>query len=208
MRLSTIRDVDHHTSVKQKNGIIYRKAISAATKWVGVATAVASMSGCLMTSPYWNQEFSSHTDVVPLQAWTTNKNFAVKYECATAYHGGLYPPFGSVVWVQIDTVNPQQQSLKDSFGAKVYGAGIKRVLPASCWRLDPTYSTWYTSVRATQTTNSGVTTYKNFDKAGLECLGTEVGKATSWFAWLNKGCVKTYSGSSTSVPYVIFSATS
>lgn len=208
MNLSNIRDVKHHTSKKIDNGLTCQKLISGAVKLAGVATAVASLNGCLMTSPYWNQELSSHTDEVPLQSWTTNKNFIVKYECAKAYHGGLYPSPGSAVWVQIDTVNPTQQSLKDSFGAKVYGAGIKRVLPASCWRQDPANSVWYTSVRATQTTNSGTTTYKNFDKTGLECLGTEVGKATSWFAWLNKGCVKTYSGSSTSVPYVIFRAAS
>lgn len=184
------------------------KSVTNTIRIAGIITVVASLNGCLMTSPYWNQVFSSHTDVVPLQAWTTKKDYDVKYECATAYHGGLYPSSGSAVWVHIDTVSPQQQSLKDSYGAKVYGAGIKRVLPAECWRYDPANSNWYTSVRATQTTNTGTDSYQNFNKVGLECLGTEVGKATSWLGWFNKGCVSTYSGSNTPVPYVIFRATS
>ena len=208
MSLLTIRDVNHHTSEQLNNGLTCRKTISAVIKWVGAVTVLASLNGCLMTSPYWGQEFNSQTDVVPLQAWTTKKDFDVKYECATGYHGGVYPSAGSAAWVHIDTVSPQQQSLKDSFGGKVYGAGIKRVLPASCWRYDTVYSFWYTAVRATQTTNTGVTSYQNFNKAGLECLGTEVGKATSWFGWINKGCVLNYSGSSTPIPYVLIRATS
>jgi len=172
--------------------------VSRAAKLVGIATAVALLNGCLMTSPYWNQEMSSRTKQVPLQAWTLQKNVAVKYECAMAYYGGLYPYGGPINWVHIETVNPTQQSVKDSFGLEVYGAGIKRVLPESCWRYDSGPSAWYTAVRATETTNSGTITYENFDKAGLECLGTEVGKATGWLGWLNKDCVLTYSNSNNS----------
>jgi len=208
MILSNTRDPERHASVNPVKTLTRRGMVSGTAKLVGVAIAITSLNGCLMTSPYWNQEVSSRTAKVPLQAFTTKKDYTVKYECAQAYHGGLYPTSGSATWVLIDTVNPLQQSLKDSYGAKVYGAGIKRVLPASCWRQDPANSVWYSSVRATQVTNTGTVSYQNFNKSGLECLGTEVGKATSWFGWLNKGCISTYSGSTTAIPYVIFRSAS
>ena len=182
--------------------------ISKTVKLCALIIAVVSLNGCLMTSPYWNQELTSHTALVPLQSWTTQKQYDVKYECAKASHAGLYPFGGPVVWNHIDTVSPQSQSLKDSFGVKVYGAGIKRELPNSCWRLDPANNIWYSAVRAVQLKPGGNVTYQNFDKAGLECLGTEVGKATSWLGWLNKDCVLTYSNSSNTIPYVIFRAPS
>ena len=189
--------------------VLSRSKISIYTmRIVGVTAALLTLNGCLLTSPYWNQQFSSHTAVVPLQAWTTDKTKQVKFECAKAFHGGLYPSAGTASWVHISTVGPQQQSLKDSFGAKVYGAGKKTALPASCWRQDPGNSVWYAAVRATQASTSGTVSYQNFNKAGLECLGQKNGKATSWFGWIGKGCVATYSGSTTPIPYVIFRAPS
>jgi len=184
------------------------KALSKTVKLATIVIAVATLNGCLMTSPYWNQEFDSHTDVVPLQAWTTQKQYDIKYECAKASHAGLYPFGGPIVWNHIETVTPPNKSGKDSFGAKMYSAGIKRVLPASCWRKDPANNIWYSAVRAVQIKPTGNVTYQNFDKAGLECLGTEIGKATSWFGWFGKSCVKTYSNSNNTIPYVIFRATS
>ena len=88
----------------------------------------------------------------------------------------------------------------------IYSAGIKTALPASCWRQDPANSVWYSAVRATQGSGSSITEYKTFNKTGLECLGREIGKATSWVGWIGKGCEATYSGSTTAIPYVIFRA--
>lgn len=172
-------------------------------KLFGPAMALVILSGC-MTSPYWNQEFEDRTELIPLQSFTTDKTKVVKFECAKAFHGGLYPDNGSAVWVLIDTVMPTQQSLKDSFGSKIYGAGIKRVLPDSCWRLDGANSVWYSSVRATQGTGSNLQKFSTFDREGLECLGRENGKATRHTGYLSKGCVKTYSNSNEGIPYVIF----
>lgn len=171
------------------------------------ASATLALSGCLLTSPYWNQEFDDHTAPVPLQAWTTDKSVPVKFQCAQAFHGGLYPSPGSATWVQIADVNPQGQALLDSEGAKVFGASKLTALPAACWRLDGGNGLYYAAVRATQGTGSSKVTYKTFSQPGLECLGRENGKAASWFGWINKGCTKTYSNSTTEIPYVIFRAT-
>lgn len=177
------------------------------TKVLGAATAMVALSGCLLTSPYWNQEFDDHTAPIPLQAWTTNKSKPVKFECAQAFHGGLYPSAGSAAWVLIANVNPQTQPLLDPEGAKVFGASKFTALPQACWRLESN-GLYYAAVRATQGTGSDKVSYSTFSKVGLECLGRENGKAASWFGWLTKNCATTYSNSSTQIPYVIFRATS
>jgi len=182
--------------------------MSSAVRAIGAVIVLVTLSGCLLTSPYWNQEFDDHTAVTPLQAWTTDKTKRVKFQCAKAFHGGLYPSAATATWVLVTKVNPGQQPLNDSFGGNIYGAGIKTALPASCWRLDPGNSLWYAAVRARQGSGSSTVKYQTFNKAGLECLGHENGKATSWFGWITKGCVQTYSGSTTPIPYVIFRATS
>lgn len=176
-------------------------------KVVGAGVALSMLNGCLLTSPYWNQEFESHTDEIPLQAWTTEKDKPVRFECATAYHGGLYPAYSDPTWVHVVTVTPQDQSLKDSDGNKVHGAGKKRVLPESCWRQDPGNELWYSAIRAVQGTGEDQKVYKTFDKIGLKCLGEETGGSTSWFGWMNKGCEKAYNNGD-DVPFVIFRATS
>jgi hypothetical protein len=158
----------------------------------------------MLGSPYWNQEFEDHTEAIPLQAFTSNKTAAVKFECAKAFHGGLYPSSGTATWIVVANVNPQSQALLDPSGNKVYGAGKSKTLPGSCWRLDPGNSLWYSAVRATQNTTVIGTSQKyfhTFDKAGLECLGTENGKARSWFAWFGQSC-------QSGAYYTIFRATS
>ena len=167
-----------------------------------VVILALSMSGCLLTSPFWNQEFSVHTNPIPIQAWATNKSIAVKFECAKASHGGLYP-YDSPTWVTIANVMPSQNPSYDSLGTAIYSVGYSTTLPASCWHQDSN-NLWYSSVRATQTSSSGSTIYRVFDKPGLSCLGAAVGSSGSWLNWA--GCEFTYSGSSTAVPYVIFRA--
>lgn len=173
---------------------------STCTRTVAIATSVLFLHGCLLTSPYWNQEFSDHTAAVPLQAWTTDKTKTVKFECAKAFHGGLYPSAGAATWITIDNINPQQNGLRDSYKALVYGAGKTSALPSGCWRQDPGNSIYYAAVRASHMGSSKVE-YHTFTKTGLECLGRENGKAASWFGWLNKGC-------QSAPKYVIFRATS
>ena len=171
----------------------------------GGVAAVLSLTGCL-TSPYWNQKFPNHTSSVPLQAYTENKTTQVKFECAKAFHGGLYPDEASVSWAFVANVSPQTQPLLDSVGNKIYGASKSTTLPAACWRKDAN-QIWYAAVRATQGSGSSLVKFRTFSKTGLECLGREVGKAANWGGWIGKGCTATYSGG-TEIRYVIFHATS
>jgi hypothetical protein len=180
------------------------RALSRALKGSAAAGAAFVLSGCLLTSPYWNQEFEDHTKPISLQAFTTDKATKVKFSCAKAHHGGLYPSGGTAVWVHIADVQPQSQALLDSQGGKVYGAGMSTALPAACWRLDPANSIWYAAVRARQEKNvmdTGQKFFYTFTNDGLECVGRENGEAASWFGWFNKGC-------ETAVHYTIFRATS
>lgn len=165
---------------------------------------ISALSGCLLTSPFWNQEFTSHTSNVPLQAWTTKKNEVIQFECSKAYHGGLYPVFGPESWVLVSSVMPEQVASLDPKRGKIYSASRDAALPAACWRRDPGNNIWYAAIRAKQ----GGNTYSTFDNSGLECLGKEDGKAASWFGWIGKSCTKTYSNSSSNIPYVIFRAQS
>ncbi len=172
---------------------------------LAAATCVPLLSGCLLTSPYWNQVFDNHTDSVPMQAWTTIQGGTVKFECAQAGHGGLYP-FGAPVWQTVANVSAANSPSYDPSGAAVYSAGISQPLPAACWRQDPANSQWYAAVRASHQNNGNTTTYYTLDKVGLACMGEENGKAESWFGWLSAGCYLTYSNSSTPLPYVIIRA--
>ena len=169
---------------------------------VAAATPII-LSSCLLTSPYWNQEFKDHTKPVPLQAFTVDKSVPVKFECAKAFHGGLHPSAAQAVWVLVGSTTPPSQPLLDSDGNKVHGARKFTALPAACWRLDAN-GLWYAAARATQNTTVLDTSQKyffTFTKPGLECVGRENGKTASWFGWINKGC-------ETSKHYTIFRATS
>ncbi|HEX9876314.1 MAG TPA: hypothetical protein VGC50_06650 [Gammaproteobacteria bacterium] len=154
------------------------------------ATGVMMLNGCLLTSPYWNQEFEDHTDAIPMQAFTFDASEQVRFECAKAYHGGLYPSATTATWVLVGNATPQSQPLLDSYSAGVHGARRLSTLPATCWRFDPANSIWYAAVRATQNelVADGQNYFYTFTKAGLECLGREVGKAASWTGWIGKSC--------------------
>lgn len=175
------------------------------TRLLAPALAALTMTGCVFDSPYWGQSFSSTTASIPIQTWTTDKTRVVKIECHKASHAGLYPWGGPESWVHVVDITPSANASYDPKSGVVYSAGTPRVLPASCWHADAAYTPpkYTTALRATQLTASGSTTvYRVFDAAGLECLGREIGKGQSWFAWLSKSCALTYSGSTTLIPYV------
>jgi hypothetical protein len=172
---------------------------------LALAAVTLTLTGCVFDSPYWAQTFDNTTSVVPIQTWTTDKTRDVKIECSQAYHGGLQPAFGPEDWHFVTNLTPSQSASYDPMGAMVYSAGKTMALPASCWYADTAYSPpkYMTALKASQLTASGTTTvYRVFDSAGLECLGREIGKGKSWFAWLSKNCALNYSGSSTALPWV------
>jgi hypothetical protein len=173
----------------------------------GLLGACSLLSGCLLTSPTWNQSFAHHTDAVPVTAWSTSTAHPVVFECTAAYHGGLYPPFGTPAWVQVAQVPPSGGAL-DAGGVTVYAASGSYVLPVpSCWQQDPANDVWYAAVRARQTGSAGPADgFFTVDAAGLECVGHWVGQTAHWLGWFGHNCQKTYSGSSTAIPYVIIHA--
>lgn len=180
--------------------------IGVVAKVTGAAIAALTLNGCLLTSPFWNQAFVNHTAKVPIQAFTTDKSKQVKFECAKAFHGGLHPSPASASWVLVAKVSPQGQALLSPLGGIIYGASTSTTLPAGCWRQDGGNDLWYAAIRATQGSGGSILKYNTFDKIGLECLGRENGKITSWLGWIGKGCTKTYSNSNSNIPYVIFRA--
>lgn len=186
----------------------FRLSLKKLGKTLGCAAVVSSLSGCLLTSPYWNQSFSSHNMAIPIQTQVTNNSAPVKIECANAFHGGTYPPFETPTWNLVTNISPQTTPTYAPNDSPIYGAGVKMVLPESCWHLDEGNNLYYTAIRATQTINGSKTEFKTFDLTGLECLGRENGKIASWFGWIGKGCTKRYSGSSTDIPFVIIYASS
>ena len=170
----------------------------------GLAGAATLLSGCLQTSPTWNQSFANH---IPLTALTTSSSPAVQFECSPAYHGGTYPPFESPTWTSVASVAPSGGAL-DTNGLALYAASGSYVLPSACWRQDPANSTWYAAVRARQPGVGPTAGFYTVDSGGLACVGDWVGASGSWVGWMGKGCQMTYSGSSTAIPFVIIHAAS
>ncbi|WP_317930087.1 hypothetical protein [Halioxenophilus sp. WMMB6] len=178
--------------------------IKTLTIAAGMAGATAMLSGCLITSPFWVQTFDSTSALIPIQTWVTSSTQPVKFECSQAYHAGTYPPYGGETWVSLGSVMPSTMPNYDTNGLAMYGASLKRSLPASCWHQDGAYDTptYFAAIRAYQGNSESPNYFDSFDLAGLECLGHNVGLLGSWTGWIGKGCEKTYSGSSTPVPYV------
>ena len=170
---------------------------------------VLMLSGCLIESPYWGQEFNSHADKIPLQAWTDRASQPVRLECSKASHGGLHP-FPSGSWMSVRSLTPQQPGVLDPNGQRIYSVGKKIRLPSNCWRAETTSSglRYHTAIRMIQSkpklsgTGFEDTSYYVLDKKCLECVGRENGKARSWFGYIVAGCTLRFRNSTTQVPNV------
>ncbi len=188
------------------NTKVYPRKIRAAATLLGVAT----LQGCLLTSPYHGQEFASKTSNIPVQAWTVKKTEPVKLECTQSSRFGPAPLGGTIDWQLLNNLPVETNGVVDSFTTRVNSANITRVLPDSCWQTVETSSgtRHYTALRVTQANYQGEAdyVYQGFTNSGLECLGREIGKAASWVGWIGKECVRTYSNSSAHVPYVVIVA--
>lgn len=158
-----------------------------------------SLSGCLLTSPFWGQTYDARSETVTLQSYTIETGTPVVYQCSKAYHGGLYPFTGNT-WITIASVYPSTHAMYDSNGIEAYTASKSLVLPSDCWHYDNANNKYTSAIRANISGNSSA--FSVFDESGLACLGEEIGAAGSWVAWINAGCALTYSNSSTKIPYV------
>lgn len=181
--------------------LLSSRVTRASARVLGAVAALFALSGCLITSPYWGQQFSDHTKAIPIQTWVTDARTKVKLECAQAFQGGLYPTEPSASWLFVTNITSQAKALFAPNGGKVFGAGKFMVLPADCWRKDTGNNIWYAALRATVDVPEDRVRFETVDLVGLECVGRENGKAASWTAWMNES---TYCG--THKRYVIFRA--
>lgn len=166
----------------------------------------ASLSGCLITSPVSNQEFNDTNSQIPIQAWTTQSSKTFRIECTQASHAGLYPwNSSSYEWTTVRTLQSSSTPSYDPKGSAIYSIADKVRIPESCWRRDPTYRRHFTAIRVIGPSPLQSNTERAFntvDQDGLTCVGRENGLAKSWFGFLTKNCIRTYSNSSTPVTYV------
>jgi hypothetical protein len=191
------------------NAVKSTKALCKAAAGVGLAM---SLSGCLLTLPYWNQSFNNHTDAVRVQAWTDYSGNPIRIQCSPAHHGGLYQPFGQPTWTLVEAITPTTPGVVDSDGFTIYSVSRNLPLPAACWRQDPSNSIWYTALRARQRAPNPFSgemegrIFDTHDRAGLECLGRSVGNKASWLGYAGERCQLTSSGST--IKHVIIHADS
>lgn len=169
-------------------------------------------TGCLVTSPYYGQSFSSRNAAVPFQAWTLKDSGSLHVECAPSGRFGPAPFGGPVTWSAVTDVPVSPGTHRDPRGGRMSSASTSLSLPASCWQSLETSAglRWYTALRVTQDDYMQEDEYefRTFDAAGLECLGREVGKARSWTGYADKDCVLTYSNSDTPIPFIVLRASS
>jgi hypothetical protein len=167
------------------------------------AVCLALCGGCSITSPYWDYVPASITTPIPFQAWTLST--AAHYvECANDTTGHGSPSAGEASYINAATLWPSSQPSLDSVGAAIYSASKQVTLPSACWKYFGDYDFWQANVRVVQLGADGKKQpLRSYDLDGLECLGRENGKVARWNGHLNKGCEKTYLGSSTVIPYIV-----
>lgn len=173
---------------------------------VGMLAAMA-LSGCVVTSPYWDYVPASTSAPIPFQAWTTSNAAPVIVECATATTGHGNPADGEASYIVAASMPVSASASLDAQGVGMYSASANVALPSDCWDYFGSYDFWQANVRISQTAAwSGEVrkvVFSSFDLTGLECLGRENGKRASWFGFLNQGCEKNFLGTSTKIPYIV-----
>ncbi len=158
---------------------------------------MASLSGCLFTSPFHGQSFTDRTTPVPIQAWTTSPNQVVKVQCALSTRFGPTWINPNPDWIQVANLSSSSKGMLDPLGNTVFSAGIEMTLPEGCWELNNSNGIYYTAIRVF----TGNTVFYSFQEDGLECLGKMIGQTTNWFGW-NNNCINKTSGGS-KAPYVV-----
>jgi hypothetical protein len=171
--------------------------------------ALAILSSCAVTSPYWGYVPASTTAAIPVQAWTPYTNAPIVVECAQATnaHGGPSPDESA--YIVAATIPVSTTANLDSEGTAMYTAAANVTFPSACWDYFGSYDFWQINLRITQVQpnalGSGTTkkVFASFDLDGLSCLGSTNGAAGAWYGFVNQGCEKTYLGSDDAIPYIV-----
>ncbi len=151
-------------------------------KVVMMFALMSLIHGCVLTSPFWGQEFDHRTNLVPVQTWTIDKDNPVKVECAEAVPAGWH----GADFQEVTLIQPEPTGMLDSNGDLVYSAGAEVVLPAECWN-NRYGNEFYTVIKASQP-GSESEKFLHFKENGLECLVKWIAKKNSWFGWSGKRC--------------------
>jgi hypothetical protein len=169
-------------------GSVKSSGFSALGKWLAASAAIAAVafiSGCVQ-SPHDLQEIAGRTTPIRFQTTTTSSGLPVIVECTPASHGGPYFVGSSAAtWTQVATLATAQQPLQDGTGSVLFSANGNVTPPAGCWRFDQYYNMWFVAVRVKHVISDSAGApipiyFSVFDKKGLECLGTAIGRARSW----------------------------
>lgn len=175
------------------------------------------LNGCLVSSPYHGQVFSSRTDRIPMQVWSNSSSHRVLVECHRASQRRLYEPMGDYTWQRIDNnlLWPSTPS-RDSGGNIAHGWSANMVLPDSCWHRErtPDGPRSKTALRFKQQIGidgDNRPIYRLsavFDKLGLACAGQAIGATGLWSGYLNANCNVTYDYSTQALPFLIIESPS
>jgi hypothetical protein len=174
--------------------------------------AAAALQACAVTSPHWGYVPDSTEAAIPVQAWTSYTTNPVVVECATATNAHGSPDPGESAYIVAATVPVASGDILDSEGNVLHSASSSVTLPSQCWDYFGDYDFWQSNLRVSQVQPApgGGTTkriFSSFDSAGLECLGSTIGAASSFYGFVGQGCEKTYLGEDEQIPYIVLRIT-
>lgn len=171
-----------------------------------------ALQACAATSPHWGYVPASTEAAIPVQAWTSHTTNPVVVECATATSAHGSPSPGESAYIVAANVPVAAANVLDSEGNVLHSASASVTMPSQCWDYFGDYDFWQLNLRVSQIQPApgGGTTkriFSSFDTVGLECLGSTIGAAASFYGFVGQGCEKTYLGEDEQIPYIVLRIT-
>jgi hypothetical protein len=177
-----------------------------------VLLAVVALPGCAVTSPHWGYVPASTEAAIPVQAWTSYTTNPVVVECASATNAHGSPSPGESAYIVAANLPVAAGNVLDSEGNVLHSASANVSMPSQCWDYFGDYDFWQLNLRVSQIQPApgGGTTkriFSSFDNVGLDCLGSSIGAASSFYGFVGQGCEKTYLGEDEQIPYIVLRIT-
>jgi hypothetical protein len=177
-----------------------------------VLLAGVALQACAVTSPHWGYVPASTEAAIPVQAWTSYTTNPVVVECASATTAHGSPSPGESAYVLAATLPVAAGDILDSEGNVLHSASANVSMPSQCWDYFGDYDFWQLNLRVSQVQPApgGGTTkriFSSFDTVGLDCLGSSIGAASSFYGFVGQGCEKTYLGEDEQIPYIVLRIT-
>jgi hypothetical protein len=177
-----------------------------------VLLAGVALQACAVTSPHWGYVPASTEAAIPVQAWTSYTTNPVVVECASATNAHGSPSPGESAYILAATLPVAAGDILDSEGNVLHSASANVSMPSQCWDYFGDYDFWQLNLRVSQLQPApgGGTTkriFSSFDNVGLDCLGSSIGAASSFYGFVGQGCEKTYLGEEEQIPYIVLRIT-